>query len=180
MAMVKLKKPGGMIVSTRVTQPMILCTSLRGTLRPALYPRTNTHERGTALIMSLVILMILTILGITAMSTSSLEEKMSGNTQEGTRAFQVAESGLRKAMTDNSLFSEGASTSQQYPFNGRVTKVTSTYLQTTDPPRGSGNSTNYSAVHFQHESQVNAQVDSANIGLNTTITHGVVQIAPKH
>ena len=39
-------------------------------------------QRGIALVMALVMLMILTILGLTAMSTSSLEEKMSGNIQE--------------------------------------------------------------------------------------------------
>ena len=68
--------------------------------RPIARPCGNERERGMALIMSLVILMILTLLGITAMSTSSLEEKMSGNTQEGTRAFEVAESGLQNTLSD--------------------------------------------------------------------------------
>ncbi len=56
------------------------------------------NQRGMALIMAMVILMILTILGITAMTTSSLEEKMSGNIQEQTRAFQAAESGVSEAI----------------------------------------------------------------------------------
>ena len=57
------------------------------------------HQHGMALIMALVILMILTILGVTAMTTSSLEEKMSGNIQEQTRAFQAAESGVSEAIS---------------------------------------------------------------------------------
>jgi len=57
-----------------------------------------SQQRGMALIMALVILMILTILGVTAMTTSSLEEKMAGNIQEQTRAFQAAESGVSEAM----------------------------------------------------------------------------------
>ncbi len=64
-------------------------------------PRTGAppeRQRGMALIMALVILMILTILGITAMTTSALEEKMSGNIQEQTRAFQAAESGVSEAI----------------------------------------------------------------------------------
>lgn len=55
-------------------------------------------QRGIALVMALVMLMILTMLGLTAMSTSSLEEKMSGNIQESTRAFEAAESGISSAV----------------------------------------------------------------------------------
>lgn len=44
--------------------------------------------------MALVFLVILTILGVTAMSGASLEEKMAGNLKEQTVAFQAAETGL--------------------------------------------------------------------------------------
>jgi Tfp pilus assembly protein PilX len=140
------------------------------------HPRGNTRERGTALIMSLVILMILTILGITAMSTASLEEKMSGNTQEGTRAFEVAESGLQSTLGDFNQFKLSSSVVTPYPINGRVAQVTTSYLQETEVPRGLGFSNDRRAYHFQQVSKVNAQVDSANIGLNTTVTRGVAQI----
>lgn len=138
----------------------------------------RNRQRGTALVMSLVILMILTILGITAMGTASLEEKMSGNIQEGTRGFQVAESGLQTAFRDSSQFAvSGTSITTAYPpINNRRAEVTTTYLQEGSPPRGFGFSTDQRAYHFQQQSRVNAQVDSANIGLNTTITRGVVQI----
>ena len=137
------------------------------------------REHGMALIMSLVILIILTLLGITAMGTASLEEKMSGNTQEGTRALEVAESGLQSSLSDPTQLDLNNAPPVKYSINGRVTEVTTTYLQVTDPPRGSGYDTNFSAHHFQQTSKVNTQVDSANIGLNTTITRGIVQIANK-
>lgn len=138
----------------------------------------TNQERGTALIMSLVILMILTILGITAMGTASLEEKMSGNIQEGTRGFEVAESGLQTAFRDSAQFALSAPVTTAYPpINGRRAQVTTTYLnQEGEPPRGFGFPTNMRAYYFQQQSRVNAQVDSANIGLNTTITRGVVQV----
>lgn len=142
-------------------------------------PCGNARERGVALAMSLVILLILTMLGITAMGTSSLEEKMSGNTQEGTRAFEVAESGLQSTFSDATQFvPNGAVTSPLYPINGRVAQVTTTWLQMTDSPRGSGNSTGFKANHFEQRSRINAQVDSANIGLNTTNIRGVIKLAP--
>jgi type IV pilus assembly protein PilX len=143
------------------------------------------RERGTALIMSLIILMILTILGITAISTSTLEEKMSGNVQEGTRAFEVAESGLQRALTDNTLYQQTGSPTANYSIDAsgaphRVSRVTSTFAQTTAPPRGSGFDANkFDAYHFRQQSDVSPSVDSANTGLNTTIVRGIAQIANK-
>lgn len=56
------------------------------------------HQSGAALIFSMAILLVLTILGMSAMRTTALEQIMAGNTQEMTRAFQAADSGLSKAI----------------------------------------------------------------------------------
>jgi len=56
-----------------------------------------THQRGSALVLSLVILLVMTLLGITAMNTSVLEEKMASNDRNQKLAFQNAESGLSQA-----------------------------------------------------------------------------------
>lgn len=58
----------------------------------------GSYERGTALVFSLVILVVLTILGISAMRTSALEQIMAGNMQESTRALQAADSGMASAL----------------------------------------------------------------------------------
>ena len=50
------------------------------------------RERGTALIFALVMLLLLTILGITAITTSSLQEKMAGNMRDQYMAQQAGES----------------------------------------------------------------------------------------
>lgn len=52
------------------------------------------HQRGVALIMALVFLLLLTILGIGALNTTSLEEKMANNVKDRNLAFQAAESAL--------------------------------------------------------------------------------------
>lgn len=44
--------------------------------------------------MALVFLIILTIIGLSAMGTTSLEEKMAGNVKDRNLAFQAAETGL--------------------------------------------------------------------------------------
>ena len=59
------------------------------------------RERGAVLIVSMIFLIIMTLLAVTGMTTTSLEEKMASNSQESTRAFQAAETGLAKALDDN-------------------------------------------------------------------------------
>lgn len=53
------------------------------------------REQGAVLIISLIILVILTILGMSAMQSTSLEERMAGNMRDRDIAFQAAEAGLR-------------------------------------------------------------------------------------
>ena len=52
-------------------------------------------QRGSALIVSLVFLLLLTMLGVGAMKSSVLQERMAGNTRDTNLAFQAAESALR-------------------------------------------------------------------------------------
>jgi type IV pilus assembly protein PilX len=55
------------------------------------------RQNGSALIVSLTILLVLTILGVSAMRTTSLQEKMAGNARDNDVAFQAAESAIREA-----------------------------------------------------------------------------------
>lgn len=59
------------------------------------------RERGAVLIVAMIFLIIMTLLAVTGMTTTSLEEKMASNSQESTRAFQAAETGLAKALDDH-------------------------------------------------------------------------------
>lgn len=69
-------------------------------MHPAQDLHCNKHaQRGTALVMTLVFLVLLTMLGITAINTSTLEEKMAGNTKDQNLSFQAAETALRAAET---------------------------------------------------------------------------------
>jgi type IV pilus assembly protein PilX len=57
--------------------------------------RHSLQQRGAALITSLIILLVLTVLGVSAMSTSSLEELMAGNLRDQNLSFQAAEAALQ-------------------------------------------------------------------------------------
>ena len=53
------------------------------------------QQRGAALIVALVILVILTSMGVAGMRTANLEEQFSGNLRDRSRAFGAAEAALR-------------------------------------------------------------------------------------
>ena len=55
------------------------------------------QQHGSVLIISLVIMIVLTILGVSGMQTSLLEEKMAGNLRDSQLAFQAAEATLKQA-----------------------------------------------------------------------------------
>jgi hypothetical protein len=57
-----------------------------------------SRQRGAALVIGLVLLMILTLLAITGMNTASTELIMAGNEQYRQNAFQAAEVGVERAI----------------------------------------------------------------------------------
>ncbi len=57
----------------------------------------GNRQQGAALAMSLIILLVMTVIGVTAMQVTVLEEKMAGNLRDRSIAFQAAESALRDA-----------------------------------------------------------------------------------
>lgn len=52
------------------------------------------NERGAALVMAMIFLLIMTLLGLSAMKTSSLDTRIVANLKEELTAFQMAETGL--------------------------------------------------------------------------------------
>lgn len=58
-----------------------------------------THQKGAVLIVSLVMLIIMTLLGISGMNNTVMQERMAGNQRNSTLAFQAAEAALRAAET---------------------------------------------------------------------------------
>jgi type IV pilus assembly protein PilX len=60
-------------------------------------PVSTSAQRGAVLLLTMVILILVTLLGVTAMKTSLLQEKMSGGNTDKGLAFQAAEMALRDA-----------------------------------------------------------------------------------
>lgn len=69
--------------------------------------RSFSSQSGSVLIISLIVMLVLTILGVSGMKTAVLEEKMAGNMRDSQLAFQAAEATLREAeqFIDNNIVS---------------------------------------------------------------------------
>jgi hypothetical protein len=61
------------------------------------------RHRGAALVIATVLLLAVTLLGITGMVTATLELQMSGNAQYRERAFQAAEFAVAQAISSGTL-----------------------------------------------------------------------------
>lgn len=55
-----------------------------------------TVQRGAALIVALVMLLAMTLLGVTAVRNTTLQERMAGNLRDSNLSFQAAERALRE------------------------------------------------------------------------------------
>jgi type IV pilus assembly protein PilX len=58
-------------------------------------PATSHAQRGMALLVSLVFLLLLTLIGISSMQNATLQEKMAGSVTLRNQSFQGAEAALR-------------------------------------------------------------------------------------
>jgi Tfp pilus assembly protein PilX len=67
---------------------------------------TQKHQHGAVLVVSLMVLLVLTLLGISSLDGSIMEEKMAANAQTANTTFQEAESAIRKTFRAEGLFNE--------------------------------------------------------------------------
>jgi len=57
---------------------------------------TRRAQRGAALVISLIFLLVITIVAVAGTRSTTMQERMAGNTRDRNLAFQAAESGLRE------------------------------------------------------------------------------------
>ena len=66
-----------------------------------------SHQRGAALFVALMFLIILTVVGLSAANVSVMQERMAGNVRETNEAFQEAEATLRAGLDPDLVRSAG-------------------------------------------------------------------------
>jgi type IV pilus assembly protein PilX len=73
-------------------------------LRVAHHSVVRPKQKGAVLVIGLLLLLILTIIGVTAMQMSRVQERMAGNTRDLNLAFQASEAALRNG--ENMIFNQ--------------------------------------------------------------------------
>ena len=96
-----------------------------------------TRQRGAVLTVAMIFLAVLTVIGVSALSSTELEDRMSTAFQERSRALQVAETGIAQLfneMVSESDFSnfdpetEGSSSTGTVGGHGAYANLTTSYL----------------------------------------------------
>ena len=84
-------------------------------------------QKGVALIIALIILLVLTLIGISAINTTTYETSISGNERAGTSAFYAAEGGTEHGINqlgpppfDLTAIGRRALGSDSYYWSGRI------------------------------------------------------------
>lgn len=121
-----------------------------------------TRQRGAALVVGMLLLLVLTLLAISGMNTASLELVMAGNTQYYQNAFQAAETGIEHSLR-NGAFNPGGGV-ERFPASGSIsipgTENRDAFVATVTPQLGGtaqpamwGSSwDSFSTFHFEIES----------------------------
>lgn len=67
-------------------------------------------QRGMVLVVGLLMLLVITILGVSALSNATLEQRMAANSQNAGITFQTAESAITRSLADGDLLDKAMMT----------------------------------------------------------------------
>jgi len=117
------------------------------------------QQRGAALFVALILLIVITILAVSTMGTSRLELRMAGNTQFSVHAFQAAQSAIENRISASSFTTAGGPVSSTHNYSSIGAQATSVmeYLKSTDVPVGGFSfGAGFQAFHFQIDVEATA------------------------
>ena len=140
----------------------------------------RSRQSGAVLIVAMILLVVLTLLGVTAMNTTSMQERIASNTQEQVHAFHAAETGLNQAFSDNSAYDitssyTGGATPTAFAGSADSASYVPLFLGFSPPPPGSlYSATSFQAAHFNFRSTGTSETQ-----LSVVVNGGAYQIAPK-
>lgn len=97
----------------------------------ALAAARHARQRGLTLGISLIFLVLATLLGVSALQVSALEQILAGNTQQSYRRFQAVESGIdaafRSALRSRSQMRDSSVIERVYTFDGIAVATRTAY-----------------------------------------------------
>lgn len=138
------------------------------------------RQRGAALVVGLMLLLVLTLLAVSGMNTASTELIMAGNEQFQENSLQAAETGIEQAM-DLGTFNP-SDVAQNFPTTAVAGSTTDFFTASITPQPGVNSPQqamwgnrwdSFSTFHFEIQSQGTSSRNAA-----TTHVQGMFVIAP--
>jgi type IV pilus assembly protein PilX len=117
---------------------------MKGKLRAAL----AASQRGAALVVGLVLLLVLTVVGVSGMNTATMEINMAASTQFQQDAFQMAEDGVETMLATRTYAIDGERTLDWLGGTDFDRRAVTTYRMNTDVPDAAFSSGEVEAFHF--------------------------------
>ncbi len=139
-----------------------------------IHRRSPAHQRGAALVVGLVLLLVMTLLGISGLTANTLDLAMSGNTQFSQDAFQAAESAIEAELQMGPLPDTNvARVGGPFSFANNVTATaTTTFGATQMPPPG------YSLTEFQADHYTITSTGNSSKNANSLHLQGYYVVIP--
>jgi len=123
---------------------------------------SRKHQSGAILVVSLLLLLVLTILGVVMMQTTRMQERMSGNTRDISTSLQGSEAALRFAENELAAFTDynldGTSTCGATSTANTICGIAVLPVDMADPTQFDWKNTNLSKQYGATNSTAVAQV----------------------
>jgi hypothetical protein len=105
-------------------------------------------QRGATLVVGLVLLLVLTVVGVSGMNTATMEINMAANTQFQQDAFQMTEDGVDTVLATRDYTTDGTRTLDWIGGTEFDRRAVTTYRLNTDVPDAAFSSDEVEAFHF--------------------------------
>jgi type IV pilus assembly protein PilX len=111
-------------------------------------PTLAASQQGATLVVGLVLLLVLTVVGVSGMNTATMEINMAANTQFQQDAFQMTEDGADTVLATRDYTTDGARTLDWIGGTEYDRRAVTTYRLNTDVPDAAYSSDEVEAFHF--------------------------------
>jgi type IV pilus assembly protein PilX len=112
------------------------------------FPATAASQGGATLIVGLILLLVLTVVGISGMNTATMEINMAANTQFQQDAFQITEDGVDEVLSTRGYTTDAARSLDWSGNQDYDRHAVTTYRINTDVPDAAFSSDEVEAFHF--------------------------------
>ncbi len=153
---------------------------------------TLKSQSGAALVIALIMMILLTLIGLAANFSSTIEIMLSGHKRGSTDAFYGADSGVHATVANlenfnlarygsNNRYADALNDTSEGKTNSNPTNAYVVLIHDTTQagaPRGSGMGTHVNFLHFVIASTAKDQLDLTSGSSSCTIDEKVVRIIP--